>query len=80
MGIACACAIVYRPLFNWVFRAHVPAAGSALPGKRSRPSAGGIGYPKVNQQGWEDVAEDEYKMLDVPESRKGKVDQDEIHS
>ena len=43
VAIACACAIVYRPLFNWVFRIHISAPNSEGSRKISRPSAGGGG-------------------------------------
>ena len=65
VAIACACAITYRPLFNWLFGLHVSAAGSGPSGQSSKPSSANISYPKPHGKGWEDIDSNVYKMKGI---------------
>ncbi len=66
VAIACACAITYRPLFNWVFGLHVQDVGSGPCGQSSKPSSANISYPKSHGKGWEDIDSNVFKMKGIP--------------
>ena len=66
VAIACACAITYRPLFNWVFGLHVSAVASEPSGQSSKPSAANISYPRSHGKGWEGINGNVYKMEGFP--------------
>lgn len=58
VAIVCACAIVYRPLVNWLFRIRITnqdSAGSSSQRQsrsRSRPKLSGVGVDEWNRNGW----------------------------
>ena len=79
VAIACACAITYRPLSNWIVGFNPSTAGSGPSGKRSKPSLGNISLPQSRQEGWQDIDDGNYKMQDI-HVEQGNMKLAESHS
>ena len=73
VAIACACAITYRPLFNWVFGLHVSAVASGPSDQSPKPSRANISYPRAHGNGWEDIDGNVYGMKGIPTVENSSV-------
>lgn len=75
VAIACACAIVYRPLFNWIFRSNVSAGSGSDDSsrKKSRPSVPYVGQRGVSEWGKDGGAGEDVKMQRAHTFERGSL-------